>query len=198
MGTKHSWMNPKLKVRASRKNMKGVFAKARIRKGERLAVFGGDIMLIDEIDAMPERLQGYPMQIEERFVLGSRTATAPEDTDFFNHSCRPNSGFSGQIFLVAMRTIERGEEVTFDYAMVVSESVHSDIVFEMKCNCQSRRCRKQITENDWKLAELRQEYDGFFSQYLQEKIDREKSILPRLAKAGQKSLKKKSNRRLQR
>jgi SET domain-containing protein len=169
----HSWLNPKLEVRASKKDHKGVFAKARIGKGERLAIFGGDIMLIDEIYAMPETLQDYPMQIEERFVIGSRTDTVPEDTDFFNHSCDPNSGFKGQIFLVALRSIRTGEEVTFDYAMVVSESVHSDIVFEMDCHCGSPKCRHHITEDDWKLPELRRKYDGFFSQYLQEKIDLE-------------------------
>ena len=59
MSCTHSWLNPKLEVRASQKHDKGVFAKAEIEKGERLAIFGGDIMLIDEIDAMPEKLQDY-------------------------------------------------------------------------------------------------------------------------------------------
>jgi len=69
-----------------------------------------------------------------------------------------------------MRSIRIGEEVTFDYGMVVSESVSSDIVFEMDCRCKTQRCRKIITENDWKLKMLQQKYKGFFSQYLQEKI----------------------------
>ncbi len=111
------------------------------------------------------------MQIEERFVLGRRGAMEPEPADFFNHSCEPNCGFKGQIFLVAMRPIRKGEEVTFDYAMVVSESVSSNIVFEMHCRCQTKSCRRIITENDWKLPLLQQKYKGFFSHYLQEKID---------------------------
>lgn len=112
------------------------------------------------------------MQIEERFVIGSRSALNPEDTDFFNHSCEPNCGFRGQIFLVAMRDIIAGEEITFDYAMVVSESLGSDIVFEMECTCGSASCRKIISENDWKKVELQTKYNGYFSQYIQEKIDR--------------------------
>jgi len=128
-------------------------------------------MLIDEIDCLPPGLDEYPMQIEERFVLGSRSARDPEPSDFFNHSCQPNCGFKGQIFLVAMRDIENNEEVTFDYAMVVSESVGSDIVFEMKCNCGEQACRKQITEDDWRLPALQRKYDGYFSEYLQERID---------------------------
>jgi SET domain-containing protein len=115
MGTKSSWLNPKLQARRSKMNSMGVFAKKEIVAGERLAIFGGDIMLIDEIKNLPEKLQDYPMQIEERFVIGTRDSAEPEDTDFFNHSCDPNSGFKGQIFLVAMRDIKKEEEITFDY-----------------------------------------------------------------------------------
>jgi SET domain-containing protein len=171
MPTRSSWLNPNLEIRKSSKHQMGVFAKTNLKKGERLAIFGGDIMFIDEINDLPEKQQEYPMQIEERFVLGSRSATEPEDTDFFNHSCEPNSGFKGQIFLVAMRDIKKDEEITFDYAMVVSESVGSSIIFEMECECGSPVCRKRITENDWMLPELQRKYDGYFSQYIQEKID---------------------------
>ena len=45
--------------------------------------------------------------------LGARTAPA----DWVNHSCEPNCGLSGQIALVALRRLEPGEEVCFDYAM---------------------------------------------------------------------------------
>ena len=176
MTMKRSWLNPSLEVRRSTIHGKGIFAKSNIKKGERLVIFGGDIMLIDEIDDLPERLQHYPMQIEERFVLGSRNATRPEAVDFFNHSCEPNCGFKGQIFLVAMRDVERDEEITFDYAMVVSESIHSDVVFEMQCTCGAQSCRRIITEGDWKIPKLRKKYDGYFSQYLQEKIDAQSNV----------------------
>jgi SET domain-containing protein len=166
-----SWLSSKLEVKKSETHGKGVFATSRITAGERVAIFGGDVMAIDEIDDLPSRLQKYPMQIEERFVLGRRGAVKPEPADFFNHSCDPNCGFKGQIFLEAMRSIRIGEEVTFDYGMVVSESVNSDVVFEMNCRCNAPNCRKVITENDWKLRVLQRRYEGFFSQYLQEKIE---------------------------
>jgi uncharacterized protein len=166
-----SWISDKLEVRNSKIHKKGVFARESIKKGERLTIFGGEIMRIDELDGLPPGLDEYPMQIEERFVLGSRTARDPEPSDFFNHSCQPNCGFKGQIFLVAMRDIKHNEEVTFDYAMVVSQSIGSDIVFEMECTCGERGCRKQITEDDWRLPALQKKYSGFFSQYIQEKID---------------------------
>ena len=167
----HSWLHPNLERRISNTHGGGIFARADITKGERLAIFGGKIMLIDEMYELPENMQGYTMQIEERFVIGPAT-TIPEDTDFFNHSCDPNSGFRGQVFLVAMRDIGAGEEVTFDYAMTVSESVGSDMVFAMACACGSPGCRKTITEQDWMLPGLQERYKGYFSQYIQEKIDR--------------------------
>ena len=165
----HSWLNPKLEVRTSPTHQNGVFTRETVSAGERLAILGGEVMFIDEINDLPERLQGYTMQIEERFVLGSRSVS--DDTDFFNHSCDPNAGFKGQIFLVAMRRILAAEEVTFDYAMVVSESVGSDIVFEMNCRCGAPTCRRVITEHDWKRVDLRKKYQGYFSEYLQERIE---------------------------
>jgi SET domain-containing protein len=171
MSIKHNWLNPGLEVRNSKIGGRGVFAKENIIRGTRLAIFGGKLMFIDEIRNLPEHLQEYTMQIEERFILGPpQNSTEPDETDFFNHSCEPNSGFKGQMFLVAMRDIKKNEEITFDYAMVVSESVGSDFIFELECKCGSGNCRKKITENDWKLPELQKKYYGFFSQYLQEKI----------------------------
>ncbi|WP_321504188.1 SET domain-containing protein [uncultured Methanoregula sp.] len=167
----NSWLNPLLEKKCSGTEGCGIFAKADIRKGERLAIFGGKIMLIDEMYEIPAAMQRFTMQIEERFVLGPASAV-PEDTDFFNHSCDPNCGFSGQVFLVAMRDINAGEEITFDYGMTVSESVGSDMVFKMDCRCGSPRCRKTITEDDWKIPELQNRYKGYFSQYIQEKIER--------------------------
>lgn len=168
---KHNWLNPGLEVRNSNIGGRGVFAKENIIRGTRLAIFGGKLMFIDEIRNLPEHLQEYTMQIEERFLLGPpQDSTEPDETDFFNHSCEPNSGLKGQMFLEAMRDITKNEEITFDYAMVVSESVGSDFVFEMECKCGSSNCRKKITENDWKLPEIQKKYYGYFSQYLQEKI----------------------------
>jgi SET domain-containing protein len=169
-----SWVHPALAPRESPIHGRGVFSTSRLRRGERLAIFGGEVMLIDEIDSLPEELQDYPMQIEERFVLGSRGERAPETADFFNHSCNPTCGFKGQIFLVAMRDIEAGEEVTFDYAMVVSKSVGSSIVFEMPCRCRAAACRGVVTEEDWRMPALRARYRGYFSQYIAERIAAER------------------------
>src|SRR5205814_8259858 len=53
-----------------------------------------------------------------------------------NHSCVPNCGIRESLQIIAMRAVEPGEEMTFDYAM--SES--SDFI--MDCLCQDLECRK--------------------------------------------------------
>jgi hypothetical protein len=176
MKTGNSWMHSSLEVRSSAQKGKGVFAKEDIKRGERLAIFGGVVMTIDEMSELPEHMQSHVMQIEERFVFGT-TSSTPEDTDYFNHSCHPNAGFHGQIFLVAMRDITKDEEVTFDYAMIISESIDNIIdhgSVDMNCHCGARNCRKRFTENDWKIPELRERYKDYFSEYLKRKILLEK------------------------
>lgn len=171
MKTGNSWIHPALEVRVSDSEGKGVFAKEHIKKGERLAIFGGTVITIDEMNELPEQNQSHLMQIEERFVFGT-TSPVPEDTDYFNHSCNPNAGFHGQIFLVAMRDIAKDEEITFDYAMIISESVGASVPedIDMNCRCGAANCRKRFTENDWKIPELREKYKDYFSEYIKRKI----------------------------
>jgi uncharacterized protein len=164
-----SWLNPKLKISESKAHGKGVFAVEKIKKDERLAIFGGSVMLIDDVKNLPKGMESFPLQIEERFVFGN-VSSVPEEVDYFNHCCDPNSGINGQIFLVAMRDIMKGEEITFDYAMNIAEAVGSDSVFEMDCKCGSENCRKKVTERDWRIPELRKKYKGYFSEYIRQRI----------------------------
>lgn len=46
--------------------------------------------------------------------------------------------------------------------------------YTTECNCGSATCRRVLTGKDWRKEELREKYRGFFSSYLQEKIDRER------------------------
>ena len=125
----------------------------------------------DEPEFSADR-KDFAVQIDEQFVIGTKYENEIEDTDFFNHSCNPNAGFKGQIFLVAMRDIPVGEEVVFDYAMVLHEAEVVLQGYEFTCHCGSSICRGKVTNNDWKIPELQERYDGFFSWYLQEKISR--------------------------
>jgi hypothetical protein len=71
------------------------------------------------------------------------------------------------VLLVAMRDIEPGEEICFDYAM--SDSADYD---EFDCVCGTELCRKVVTGADWKRPELQERYRGFLSSYLERRIAR--------------------------
>jgi hypothetical protein len=62
---------------------------------------------------------------------------------FINHSCDPNAevAWTGDIAaLLAIRNIESGEEITFDYGSVIPPGDK----FTFSCNCGAVKCRKII------------------------------------------------------
>lgn len=93
---------------------------------------------------------------------------------YVNHSCEPNAGFNGQIFLVATCSISAEEEITYDYAMVMHASPASSPRFSMACACGRPQCRGVVAEDDWRRPELQARYDGYFTWWLQRQIDRDR------------------------
>lgn len=161
-----AYINPKLEAEP-RLEMGGygVFAKKPIRAGELLTVWGGRIVNKDGLEQLPPITRRHAVQVEEDLYLAPIGPAEP--ADFFNHSCSPNSGMSGQIALVAMRDIATGEEVCFDYAMCDGSPYD-----EFECACGSSDCRKKVTGNDWQIPHLWEQYAGFFSPFLQRRIDK--------------------------
>lgn len=141
----------------------GSVAVERIEAGELVVAFGGRCMVRAEFDALPEGQRARSIQIADDLFLAGHPE--PEVADFVNHSCDPNCGMSGATIVVAMRTIEPGEELTYDYAM--SDGSDYD---EFDCHCGTASCRGRVTGNDWTLPDLQRRYDGWFSPYLAARI----------------------------
>ncbi|MFN5422880.1 MAG: SET domain-containing protein-lysine N-methyltransferase [bacterium] len=55
-----------------------------------------------------------------------------------NHSCEPNTAFSG-LNTIAIKDIQKGEELTLDYATFLDETMEP-----FECNCGSTQCRRII------------------------------------------------------
>jgi hypothetical protein len=160
------YLSPKLEVRtAPKKGGSAVYARRALQKDEVLAVWGGRIVTLEQVLALSREEQGHTIQVESGLYLAPIDMEEP--ADFINHSCDPNAGLCGQISLVAMRDIAANEEITFDYAMADSSSFD-----EFECACGAVTCRGQVSGNDWKRPELWARYDGYFSTYLQLKIDK--------------------------
>lgn len=161
-----SYLSPKLALRPCLdKGGSGLFAIEALQKDEVLAVWGGVIVPGEQLGSYSDYAQTHGLQVEDDLYLLPLTDDDP--SDYFNHSCDPNSGLLGQITLVAMRPVAAGEEICFDYAM--SDSNPYD---EFDCGCGTQHCRGRITAEDWKRKDLQERYRGYFSPYLQRRIDK--------------------------
>lgn len=141
----------------------GLFADTSLAAGERLVVFGGRVIDTQELAALDASLRRLALQVDEEVYLLS---VIEGPGDWVNHSCSPNAGMFGQLVLVAMRDIEPGEEICYDYAMTDGSPYD-----EFPCSCGSEQCRGRVTSRDWQRPELRTRYHGYFSPYLERRID---------------------------
>lgn len=118
-------------------------------------------------------VEGYPTKFST-----SRTTTSVqigvdlhmEPSHLFvkaNHSCDPNCGLQnnelGGYSIVAMRNIEKNEEITWDYAMSEWESIALE---SQKCKCGSLYCRGSIGGFKNLPNELLEKYLTFSADYL--------------------------------
>ncbi|MBO9309514.1 MAG: SET domain-containing protein-lysine N-methyltransferase [Chloroflexi bacterium] len=160
-----AWSHPHLERKLTESTGYTLVATAPIAKGTLLVVWGGIVVDTATLRTLPEIAQQRSIQVEEDLYL---TPGMLDDlADCVNHSCNPNAGLQGQIALVALRDIAAGEEVCFDYAMS-----DGDPEFRMTCLCGQPNCRGVITGDDWRIPELQQRYQGYFSPYLQRRIAR--------------------------
>lgn len=165
------YSSPKVEVRESTVAGKGVFAKEKIMKDELIFDFSGgkgDMISAKEAQVLFDAGNDYMIQVDDDLYFAAMNDSDVETCDYLNHSCDPNAGIRGSIAIIAMRDIEPDEEITFDYAMSESRDL------SMECHCGKALCRKKITEDDWKLPELQKKYSGYFSEYLQKRLDTKK------------------------
>ena len=159
----YNWLTPKAQARPAGEKGWGSFVVEPISKGETVAAFGGWIVSRDLLSTMSHDRQGRSIQVDDDLYLVS--SDTPEPGDMLNHSCEPNCGLSGSSLLLAMRDIEPGEELTFDYAMCDASDYD-----EFKCLCAQSGCRELVTGSDWRDPALQAKYAGYFSPYLVKRL----------------------------
>ena len=155
-------IHPSIEVRVSTIAGRGLFAKGFITKGE--IVWKQDAheksYPVSEISQWPDEVQSYfyslAWQTGPEMYSGPTHEGESDPGDYMNHSCEPNCGFKGDTEMVAIRDIQPGEEVVYDYVM--SEF---DRELILQCSCTSARCRKKITNRDLLVPELVDRY-GFY------------------------------------
>jgi SET domain-containing protein len=163
---KLSYRSPKTAVQRSRIHGLGLFAREPISKDEIVAIKGGTILDATTWRDLERTLGAAEIPVADGFVIAPARSDERDGAMIFsNHSCEPNIGVQGQIVFVAMRDIAAGEELTHDWATT------DDDEYEMACNCGTPSCRGVVTGQDWRRPELQARYRGYFSWYLQRKID---------------------------
>jgi len=105
----HRWLNSKAKAKSSSVAGTGVFAVDNIKKGESVGVLGGVIVPTKQIKNYRKAMTQVGIQIDDDFFIVPTTREELETYGVFNHSCKPNIGFSNSITFVAMRDIKVGE-----------------------------------------------------------------------------------------
>ena len=159
----YNWLTSKAEARPAGSKGWGSYATEPISRGETVAGFGGWMVERNTLAEMSDDRQSRSIQVDHDLFLVS--GEVPEAGDMLNHSCEPNCGVIGSAVIVAMRDIEVGEELTFDYAMTDASDYD-----EFVCLCGEGACRKVVTGSDWRDPVLQAKYHGYFSQYLVRRI----------------------------
>lgn len=161
-----SYISPKTKKGLPSKiHGKGFFATDFIKKDEVVAIKKGINMTKEEM-TQSKLGGGVGLQIADNlYISPSNIEDFSRSMIYINYSCNPNLGMQGNDTVVAFRDISPGEELVLDYAMLVND----DSSFE--CDCKSKDCRKTVTGKDWTKKELQEKYKGYFTDYIQSKIE---------------------------
>ena len=114
---------------------RGVFARRTIRKGDNILAFEGPL-----IDFAETRRRGPRECMAIQVGLNQYIDTLPPGV-FANHSCAPNAGIQHDRQLIALRDIQPGEEICYDYSTTMDEKS-----FTMHCRCGAPGCRRVVTD----------------------------------------------------
>ncbi len=143
---------PRIRVGASRVHGRGVFATTRIRKGTRIIEYTGEHLPWKEAMKRPPHKPVDPyhtffFSLDEGDVIDA--AVGGNESRWINHSCEPNceaTEKNGRIFVRALRTVRRGEELFYDYKIVPAERRTKKLEKEFACHCGSAKCRGTMLE----------------------------------------------------
>ncbi len=122
-------------IRSSAIHAAGCYTTAAIPKGARVTEYAGPRLTKAEADACYENA---PITYLFGLGDGSMVIDGHSTAMFINHSCDPNCETSeedGRVWIVAIRNIAAGDEITYDYCLYDGDDD------EAICNCGAKNCR---------------------------------------------------------
>jgi len=138
-----------VRVGKSRVHGRGVFAKQPIRKGARIIEYTGRRILWSSVPEETDDQSTYYFGLDnEKEVIDP--AIGGNEARFINHSCDPNcearEDERERVFIHALRSIQPGEELFYDYRLVVDAPRTKELEEEAPCHCGAKKCRGTLLE----------------------------------------------------
>ena len=142
-----------IEVRRSPIHGNGVFAARAVRSGQRLVQYRGLVITHDEADNLydgtVESGHTFLFTLNERYIVDANRRG--NDARWINHSCAPNceavivedpagDPARDRIFIQAVRDIAAGEELTYDYGIVLDCRQTARIKALWACRCGQPAC----------------------------------------------------------
>jgi SET domain-containing protein len=143
---------PMFEVRHSPIHGYGVFALRRIRKGTTVTEYIGDRITHDEADSRYEHKAAndnhtFLFTVDARTVIDG--GVGGNDARYINHGCDPNcesSTSDRRVFIEAIRTIQKGEELAYDYQIQRDPDDPPNVDEVFACRCGAATCRGSMLE----------------------------------------------------
>ena len=151
----------RIQVRRSGVHGKGVFALQDIAAGDTVAEYVGEVISWDEAQ---DRHPHDPSQPNHTFyfhVDADRVIDAKfggNASRWINHACEPNCETDeqdGRIFIIALRDIAAGEELNYDYGLMLEERYTPKLKAEYPCWCGAPSCRGTLLAPKRRISKLR-------------------------------------------
>jgi hypothetical protein len=137
----------RIQTRRSTVHGNGVFAVRDIAEGETLIEYKGEVISWKEAlrrhphdPAQPNHTFYFHID-DGRVIDGNVDGNAAR---WINHSCDPNceaDEADGRVYIKALRNIAAGEELNYDYGLIIDEPYTPKLLSEFPCWCGAENCR---------------------------------------------------------
>jgi len=137
----------RIQVRRSGVHGKGVFALRPIAAGQTVIEYKGELISWKEALRRHPRDPAQPdhtfyFHIDERRVIDG--GSGGNAARWINHACEPNceaEEVDGRVYVKALRAIAAGEELYFDYRLMLEGRHTPKVKQQYACHCGMPRCR---------------------------------------------------------